>query len=260
MGFWPEFIKGNTDSAALLVDAEIRSGMKQGQTNAAILSKLVGKKKNGYEDGLINKFPKRWAKTLVNTGVSHYANSARKAFDDANKDKIEGLIFSNVMDNRTSATCLHYGQLAKDGKVYAIGDPATPYPPLHPNCRSMLIRKLVGVDPFEGTQAAVGAQSGGGEAFEAKQSRTDKKFKYRGKKDLDVFAPKQIEARISPQQFYESQPMWYLESTLGKTKAQLFKNGGLPIDKFADTFGRPLTIKQMRELDGYDIYFDRAGL
>ena len=44
------------------------------------------------------------------------------------------------------------------------------------------------------------------------------------------------------------------------TKKVVFKKGGLPIEKFADTFGRPLTIKQMRELDEYDVYFDRAGL
>lgn len=260
IGFWPEFIAGNTDAAAKLVDAEIRAGMADKLTNSQILTRLVGKKKNNYEDGMINKFPKRWAKTLVNTGVSHYANAARKAVDEANKDLIEGLVFSSVLDNRTSETCLHYGQLAKQGKVYKIGDPLTPYPPLHPNCRSILIRKLKGIDPFAGTQAAVGAQSGAAETFAEKQARTDKKFKYRGKKDLDVFEPKQIDAHVSPQEFYERQPMWYLESTLGKTKAQLFKKGGLPIEKFADTYGLPLTIKQMRELDEYDIYFDRAGL
>ena len=261
-GFWPEWVAGNADSTIKLVDAEIRAGRAAKLGNAEIVKRITGLKKNNYEDGLLNKFPKNWAKTLVNTGASHYANMARKAVDDANADKIEGLVFSNVMDNRTSKTCLHYGQLARNGKVYAIDDPALPRPPLHPKCRSILIRKLKGVDPFEGKQSAVAGRKGeeAQSEFEARQARTDKKVKYRGRKDSAIFDAKQIDAKVSPQQFYSQQPDWYLESVFGRTGAKLFKDGKMPIEKFADTYGRPLTIKQMRELDEYDVYFDKAGL
>jgi hypothetical protein len=75
-----------------------------------------------------------------------------------------------------------------------------------------------------------------------------------------MFDPKQIDANVSPQKFMESQPDWFLESALGKTRAKLFRKGGLPIEKFTDVMGNPLTLKQMRALDEYDAYFRKAGL
>jgi len=57
-----------------------------------------------------------------------------------------------------------------------------------------------------------------------------------------------------------SQPDWFIESSLGKTRAKLFKEGGLSIDKFTDMNGRPLTLKEMKQLDSYDAAFRKAKL
>ena len=57
-----------------------------------------------------------------------------------------------------------------------------------------------------------------------------------------------------------SQPDWFIESSLGKTRAKLFKEGGLSIDKFTDMNGRPLTLKEMKALDDYDAAFRKAKL
>jgi hypothetical protein len=282
VGLWSEYVAGNVDATVKLVDSEIRAGRSGRLTNSQVVSRLVGTKKRDYADGLLTTKSRKWAENLVRTGASHYANAARDAAADAMGDDVEGYVFSNVFDNRTTPYCLHHGQEAHQGKVYKKGDPSRPRIPGHINCRSLWLTKIKGVDPFSGTKAAVGGKKSEqaaedfakrDEALAEKRDQraearaegkdtptTPSKVTYKGKKDADIFKPGQIDANISPQKFMESQPQWFVESALGKTKARLFMEGGLPIEKFTDTMGKPLTLKQMRELDEYDAYFRKAGL
>lgn len=262
VGMWSEYVAGNVDATVSLVDAEIRAGRNDGLTNQQVVTRLVGLKKNDYQDGLLLKKSRKWAENLVKTGASHYANGAREAAAEANSDILEGKVFSNVFDNRTTPICLHYGQLAHQGKVYKLDDKTAPRLPLHFNERSLYIYKIEGVDPFEGSKSSVGGLKSdeAAQKFEAKQDGMDTKLRYTGKKTADIFKPGQIAANVSPQEFYSNQPDWFLESTFGPTRAKLFKDGGLPIEKFTDTMGRPLTLKEMKALDGYDRYFTKAGL
>lgn len=126
------------------------------------------------------------------------------------------------------------------------------------NCRTAIVTLAEGQDAPDGTRAAVGGQDDGAEAFERKQNRTNKKFKYRGKKDQDVFKVGQIPAGTNIDTWLRSQPDWYIESTLGPTKAKLFREGGMKLSKFTDATQRPLTIPELRELDA--AAFKRAGL
>lgn len=282
IGLWPEYVAGNKSAVLDLVDAEIRSGRASGMTLGQMITRLVGTKKKGYTDGLIVSKARKWAENLVRTGTSHYANAARDAVADGLKKHIEGKVFSNVLDNRTTRQCLHHGQQAHQGKIYKLNDPAAPRIPLHFNCRSIWLFKLYGVDPFAGKRASLGGKKGKDAEDEyamREQALRDKrelraqqradgkdtpttpsKVRYAGKKDATMFDPKQIDANVSPQKFMESQPDWFLESALGKTRAKLFRKGGLPIEKFTDVMGNPLTLKQMRVLDEYDAYFRKAGL
>jgi hypothetical protein len=282
VGLWSEYVAGNIDATTKLVDSEIRAGRENGLTNSQVVSRLVGTKKRQYDDGLLTTKSKPWAENLVRTGSSHYANAARDAVAESMSEDIEGKVFSNVFDNRTTPQCLHHGQQAHQGKIYKLNDPKAPRIPLHHRCRSMWLFKIPGVDPFSGTKAAVGGKKSAEAAEDfAKRDKalaekrdqraeqraegketpeTPSKVRYKGKKDADIFQPGQIDANVSPQQFMENQPDWFVQSSLGKTRAKLFREGGLPIEKFTDTMGRPLTLKQMRELDEYDAYFRKAGL
>jgi hypothetical protein len=282
VGLWPEYVAGNKLGLYDLVDKQIRIGRVEGLTREQVVKNIVGTKKAGYSDGLITDKCRRWAQTLVQTGASHYANAARDAAADTFGDSIEGKVFSNVFDNRTTPQCLHHGQEAHAGKVYARNDPKAPRIPLHMRCRSLWIMKIKGVDPFGGTRASVGGNRGAEAANEfdsrntklAKQRadraakraegletpETASKVRYKGKKDAGIFEPGQIEADISPQKFFERQPDWWIKSNLGATRAKLFREGGLTIDKFTDKDGNFLTLKQMRELDEYSPYFKKAGL
>lgn len=281
-GLWPEYVNGHRDAVMRVVDAEMRDARSQGLTREAVVKKLVGTKKGGYQDGIVGDKTRRWAENLTRTAMSHYANAARDVAQDTYGDKVEGKIFSNVFDNRTTPYCLHHGQEAHKGKVYKRDDPKAPRIPGHHLCRSWWVIKIYGVDPFTGSRASVGGQKGkdAQEEYDQRKNRLDElraaraekraegqdtpetasKVTYKGKRDADMFDPGQIPAKMSPQQFFERQPDWWLQSNLGANRAKLFRDGGLPIEKFTDEMGRKLTLKQMRELDNYDKYFMRAGL
>lgn len=146
VGTWREYIAGATNSTqARIIDNTIRAGYESGATVQEMTKRLIGTKKNNYLDGLITNTGAREAESLVRTGANHYANKARDVAAQANADLIEGRIFLATFDNRTTLTCRHFGQLQK---IYALDDPATPKPPLHFNCRSVLSLVPIGFDPF----------------------------------------------------------------------------------------------------------------
>lgn len=280
VGTWREYIAGATNSTqARIIDNTIRAGYESGATVQEMTKRLIGTKTNNYLDGLITNTGAREAESLVRTGANHYANKARDVAAQANADLIQGRIFLATFDNRTTLTCRHFGTLHK---IYELDDPATPKPPLHFSCRSVLSIVPIGFDPFAGTKASVGGQDGQAaeDAFTKKSDRLDarrekadeqraqgkepkdvpSKVTYSGRKDSAIFKAGQIDAKTSMDAWMRQQPDWFIESSLGKTRAKLFKEGGLSIDKFTDMNGRPLTLKEMKALDAYDAAFRKAKL
>ena len=282
VGTWSEFVAGTTQAQVQLIDNTIRAGYADGQTSRELVKRLVGTGKLDYSDGLIINRAKRQVETLVRTGINHYSNEAKRAVTEANEDVVEGYVFLNVFDNRTTLTCLHFGELAAAGKVYKADDPDIPRPPLHYNCRSQLLFKIEGLDPFAGKMAAVGGQdtAEAAEAYNKRQDRLDErreaaaerraeglparevasKVTRSGRGDDTIFKPGVINADTSPSEFLKQQPRWFVESTLGKSRAALFLDGNLPIEKFTDMQGSPLTLSQLRAMDDTDAAFRRAGL
>lgn len=281
VGTWREYVAGASNSTQTrIIDNTIRQGYEVGATVAEMTNRLVGTKANNYLDGLITNTGAREAEALVRTGANHYANAARDVAAQANSDLIQGRIFLATFDNRTTLTCRHFGTLHK---IYELDDPATPRPPLHFSCRSVLSIVPIGFDPFDGTRAAVGGQEGqtAEELFNKKNDRLDarretadekrangetdvkevpSKVTYSGRKDSSIFNAGQIDSHTTMDAWMRNQPDWFIESSLGKTRAKLFKDGGLTLDKFTDMNGKPLTLKQMKALDQYDAAFRKAQL
>jgi SPP1 gp7 family putative phage head morphogenesis protein len=73
------------------------------------------------------------ASALVRTSVTQTQVISQLASFQANKDVLKGMMFTAVLDDRTSAICAHH-----DGNVYAIDDLRFA-PPLHWRCRSTLV-------------------------------------------------------------------------------------------------------------------------
>jgi hypothetical protein len=238
-GTWAQFTKAFASSHTDTLDSIVRNGYAQGQTVAQMATQM-----RQVTDGLL----KVQAETLARTGVQHYAVQARQAMFADNTDSLAREYPIVTFDNRISDRCRWIG--TKYAKGWSIGQSPIGYPPFHFQCRTAVIALPEGVE-LEGTRAAVGGQDtkAAAEAFEERQDKTDKKVKYRGRKDSNIFKPEQIKATTVYDDWLKRQPAFFVESTLGKTRAELFLSGKLSFSQFYDMAGRPLTLAQLRDLD-----------
>jgi SPP1 gp7 family putative phage head morphogenesis protein len=232
-GTWAQFTKAFASSHTDTLDSIVRNGYAQGQTVAQMAAQM-----RQVTDGLL----KVQAETLARTGVQHYAVNAREAmFLDNDVDEV---VYNATLDNMTTSLCA-----GRDGKRWKMTDPKRPALPAHYSCRSVYIPAIAMQDVD--TRAAVGGQKGkeAAELFEEKQDRTDKKVKYKGRKDSEIFKAGQVQY-TTYDRWLEKQPRWFVESALGKERAELFLSGKVSISQFNDLSGRPLTLAQLRALDG----------
>lgn len=244
VGLWAELVADNIAGVTKEVDAIIRDGFRGGRTLQQMTQDLRGTYNRGtkkYMGGILD-IKTNQAEALIRTGVSHYSNRAREEFQNENSRLLPESVFFATLDNRTTTQCLslHLTRWRND-------DPKKPVLPLHFGERSVYLFAGNGIDPLEGTRPIIGGKDGAGDEFEAKQSRTDRKVKYKGRKDLDVFSVDQVSAKVTSQEWLKRQPEWFIESTLGKARAKLFLDGGLDIKKFTDITGSPLTLAELRQ-------------
>jgi SPP1 gp7 family putative phage head morphogenesis protein len=73
-------------------------------------------------------------KRLVVTATTHASNAVRVRLVERNPDAFDRMVHVSVLDSRTSRICLSLA-----GKVYRVGIDKIRVPPLHFNCRSVLI-------------------------------------------------------------------------------------------------------------------------
>jgi SPP1 gp7 family putative phage head morphogenesis protein len=235
--FWESYVKANKDSYIGLVKGEIAKGYEAGLANSTIIKRI---------SEVANNNGKTDAENLVRTGMNFYSNQARESMAAANANVITYREHEAVFDNRTCPICRPLS-----GKRYPITEKNYPKLPLHFSCRCYYTYGTGDINEKNaGTRAAVGGKAG--------QINPARKLKYRGKKDLDIFKPGQIDAGITQDEWLRQQPEWFIESSLGKTRAKLFKEGGLKIEKFVDMAGKPLTLEELRKIDANA--FKKAGL
>lgn len=215
-----------SNERARVVNA-IRQGFFEGQTNSQIVKAIRGTRALQYKDGIL-AITDRNASTIVRTAVQHVATQARMETLKENSDVVVGVKWVSTLDQRTSNQCK-----SLDGTVFPLD--SGPRPPLHPNCRSSVIAltRLSELFSKGATRAAKGAEGRG-----------------------------QVDARLSYYDWLQSQPDSFQDAALGKTRAKLFRDGGLSPERFADLqLGRnfkPLSLAQMRELE--PLAFTRAGI
>lgn len=252
-GTWAQFTKAFTSSYVDRIDSIVRYGSQQGQTVKQISDNI----KMLSEGEFANK-----ATTLARTGVQHYSNNAREAMFIDNE--VEELVYVATLDNRTTSLCA-----GRDGNRWEINDQKRPALPAHYNCRSTYIPAIAMQDVD--TRAAVGGKDGkeAEKAYNAKKETLDQrrdqrsedradgietpstpsKPTYRGKKDSNAFKAGQV-PYTTYDKWLSKQPTWFVESALGKERAKLFLSGKVSISQFNDLSGRPLTLAQLRALDG----------
>ena len=236
-GLWGDFIGNQIASTGAIYNNAIKASF----VNNESVSQAVARMRQATQ-GLL----RREYETLTRTGLQHYAIQAREAMAADNLDILERRYYNTVFDNRRSLLCA-----GRHGKTWLLTDKNHPVIPAHHGCRSSWLYLLKGQTEPSGTMAAVGGKDTerAKEKYENRSDRTDKKIKYRGKKDADMFDPGQISAKTGVDSWLRQQAPWFIEDSLGKTRAKLFMDGKISIDKFTDATGRSLTLDELAQRD-----------
>lgn len=211
----------------------VRIGFVAGKTSRDIVRELRGTKANGFSDGLA-EIDRRHLETVVHSALGHTAVTAREQFFEANQAAIGSQLWLATLDGHTSKICI-----VRNNKRYTTGDKPKPIGHLtlwctssgcgpgraHFRCRSTAIGLL------KGQEAMYGARASGDGPIDANTSYGD-------------WLARQVDS--------------VQNEVLGVKRAQLLREGGLTIDKFATERGRWLSIEELRKKDA--AAFERAGL
>jgi len=230
------------------IHSAVQAGMVAGEDHATIARRVVGTAALKGSDG-VTEMTRSQVQSVVRTAVQHVANGARDAFFDANKDLITEEQFVATLDSRTTPQCR-----ALDGKKFEVGK--GPRPPLHFNCRSLRVAAidgtLLGDRPAKPTTERLLAQEYAREnGLSGVKGRADLPRGTKG--DFDKWKRGRIRELVGPvpatstyQTWLKKQSNAFQEEVLGTTKAKLFRNGGLTLDKFVDLrSGREFTLDEL---------------
>lgn len=219
-----ELFQGLADTVRMNTERAIRQGITDGFTNQQIWREIKGSSDLPDEPSVMRS-AKIEIDRVVRTARNHVGNVA---YTDTFKALgYEYVKFVATLDGRTSKVCA-----SRDGDVYPI-DGSYKTPPLHPNCRSVLVGtdadgNLVGRRPFVMADKPVSEIP----------------------KDERKGVIGQVNSNTSFNDWFDKDATEsFKQEWLGKTKYELYKKGGYSLDKFVDPLGREYTIAELRELD-----------
>lgn len=231
---------------------EIRRGITQGESTQKISRRIFGVSGTGGA----RKVTRREAEIISRTTTNAIANKARQAFFKENARFIPWEVWVATLDSRTCPQC---GAL--DGRRFKVGE--GPIPPAHPQCRCTKVPsidgKLIGERPQKRSTARelldeFAAENG----LDPPRTRSKLPRGFKGK--FDEFARKRIRemtgrvpASTTFSEFLERQTSAFQNDVLGKTRAELFRNGKLDLGDFVDESGRTLNLDDLmkREPDAF---------
>lgn len=154
--------------------------------------------------------------TLIRTLVNHTSNIAKNEVYEANKDIIEEVEFKATLDQRTTLTCAKF-----DGMRFSVGS-KHPQPPLHYNCRSILVPIVK-------------------DEFVPKRYKdiADERASYGSS------GRKPVSSELTFTEWFSAQSEEWQQDYLGEERYKLYKTGKYPITRFTDDLGRPLTLQEL---------------
>lgn len=242
------------------IHSAIQAGMVAGEDMATIARRVVGTGALNGVDG-VTEITRRQVQTIVRTAVQHIANGARDAWFADNADILSAEQFVATLDSRTTPICR-----SLDGKTFPVGK--GPRPPLHFNCRSLRIASidgtLAGDRPAKPTTEKLLVREYAEKNKLGDISSRDE-LPHGTKADYNKWARGRIRELVGPipastdyQTWLKGQSGSFQDEVLGVTKAKLFRDGGLTLDKFVHRNGDELTLGELAQK--HSDAFRAAGL
>lgn len=215
-----EWIQELDAATARAVRNAVRIGYAEGETLEQIVRRVVGTRRLNYRDGVM-EINRRNAEAIVRTAISHYSTHARQKVYDDLADMLEGVKWVSTLDSRTTPLCR-----SRDGQVYPAK--SGPRPPAHINCRSTVVPIVKGADAL-GLPPATRASIDG-----------------------------QVPEDVTYGPWLRTRSRGFVEDVLGKTRAKLFLDGDLKIDRFVNPRGQTYTLDELKSL--FPSAWTKAGL
>lgn len=223
---------------ALLADKGIKIDEALSEFSKAKRKEIIGTIKQGVVAGKTNqdiakdigfvtqKIQRNHASALTRTVANHTSMAARSKVLEENRDVLTGYEWVSTLDSRTTDTCK-----ALDGQVF--GEKEGPRPPLHWGCRSTVIPVVK--DKFS--------------------VNIEEQLKRQAKGSA---GKEQVPFTQTYNSWLKDQSAEFQDEVLGKTKAKLFREGGLNVRQFVDSNYRPITLEELKRKE--PIAFEKAGL
>jgi SPP1 gp7 family putative phage head morphogenesis protein len=186
----------------------IQMAAVEGKTVAEVTREIVGTRKD-RDSGTLGK-TRRGAEAVARTALNHVATQAREETYRANDDLVQGVRIVATLDGRTTLRCA-----SLDGQVFRVNE--GPRPPLHFNCRTTTLPIIEGVT-LVNERPSVGR---GGEIG-------------------------QVPSKTTYESWLREQPEEFQDEVLGPTRASLFRDGGVKLERFVDDSGETLTLDELR--------------
>jgi SPP1 gp7 family putative phage head morphogenesis protein len=225
-----EWSEGIEDSTVRRLRSAIRLGVLNEEDIPTIARRVRGT--GIFSGGMAQTI--RESEALARTAVSEIVNEAHRRTYEANKSVLAGVRFVAALDDRTTELCA-----ALDGSFWPLGSPDIQTPPLHWQCRSVLVPEVdyekLGLDPPpEGERVA---RNLGSVSEEDLQKTIAER---RRKQGLGTRAL--VPSSVTYQQWLRTQPDRVQDRVLGRGKAELFRSGEVTLKDLirSDNSVRPL--------------------
>lgn len=203
------FLDEFSDKKGKQIVGFIQEGVIKGSSNQKILAELAAVTDIDMRNQL---------KTVIRTITMHVSDVARQEFYRENQDVIESDEWIATLD---ADTCIICGSL--DHKIFPFGK--APDKP-HPQCRCVVVPVVKKEFSIIGSVEGLERPARGAEGRELG-----------------------ISANTTYNDWLRTQPASFQDDILGQGKGQIFRDGGLKIDRFVNDDRQPLTLKELKNSD-----------
>ena len=261
---WDEWWTHTADVDVQRVAEAVNEGINNGLTVEETTAIIRGTKEGNFEDGILSK-NRQDARRMARTILAGIANEAKEQFYQDNADVLLGVEWLDTLDGRTCFGCASLSR-----QQWKLDEPH-PVPPLHPNCRCVLIP----VTPLSALvdEARPAAKSDfmadARRAYEAKYpdkkfddlaESTRKKYYYEAIKEYEQRtgqpAFEMVRGGVNFKEYFENvMTEQQRRDWLGPQRYELWRTGRYKFEDFVSPYpNRNVTVAELKKADQQSLF------